>query len=178
MKVATMLGTAIAGIFLVGAILVDPVNAAPPYRAPVTAQLVLSYDRGPAGPPIEGTLTFTNVTTHTVSVNQCRGWFQVGLQSRTVPFNPSWGPPVGCESSAYHLPPGYTRFHVVLSTRYYACDAFYTQQAIPPGTAPCTKTGNSPPLPPGRYLAEVVTHGVTVKVIRPLAVALVAARNS
>ncbi len=134
MKVAKLLGTAIAGSLLVGAALVDPGSAAPPHRAPVTVQLVLSHNRGPAGPPIEGTLRFTNVTKHTVSVNQCRGWFQVGLQSRTIPFNPSWGPfPVRCTLSAYHLAPGHTRLHVVVSTRYYACDAFYRPHPIPPG---------------------------------------------
>jgi hypothetical protein len=125
-------------------------------RQPVTVKLQLNKTEFPAnGQSITAVVEVTNDSRSPVYiVGKCAPLFLVGLTNRTIPFNgstllPDCGPAV--------LKAGVTQYTLHLSADYPGCAE---QGGSPPDNADpyCLGTQDKPsipPLPPGRYKAEV-----------------------
>ncbi len=125
-------------------------------RAPLTIRLELAGNRIRAGRQIHGEALIDNTTGRKITVKACAadGWLIVGLTNSHVRFD-SVSPGIACNPSV-QLKPGLNSFPVTISTSYIAC----TQKSHPTVQLPLCTSSGMPPLPPGRYVTEVVTAGL------------------
>lgn len=123
---------------------------------PVTLRLRLDETTVRAGEPIKGVLVLTNSTSQTITVNQCAfdAWFVAGLTSKIntqiLSYPATNG--VGC-SPRLRFGPGQKQYPFTIHTTYTSCQA--GGQAGTASDPACTSTGTEPPLPAGRYDANV-----------------------
>jgi hypothetical protein len=142
---------------------------------PVEVHLTLATHQVVAGHQITGTVTLTNTSDHSITVNTCatNGWLAVGLSGHgTSP--PFFHTAVGCAPSV-RLSPGTHHFPVTVITTYGTC-----QEPEPAGNPPsalptCTVSNGrqtAPPLPAGTYSTQMQFVGLNGKTTPPNHVAV------
>ena len=151
-------------------------NRASPVPTAVTIEITLAHTRVTAGTTINGEAVLTNTTSGTIIVQSCAadGWFEVGLVSHQITFDPA-NPLVACPPSI-RLLPGANRFPLSVATTYQGC----TEPGGSPATdsPPCATRG-PPALPAGSYTTKIVACGLPAgtSTPRPVSVTLVSTRT-
>jgi hypothetical protein len=130
----------------------------PPTSPRIIARLHLDEVTVRSGVPIEGELVLTNTTGTAININQCPldDWFLPGLKSTSNPLVQSYpaSSGVGCNMKI-RIAAGVTRYPMTISTTYAACSSGGQTGTIV--TPACTSAGDEPPLPAGRYEADITS---------------------
>lgn len=133
--------------------------------ASVTAKLVLSHTTVTAGTTIKGTWIFTNTTANPILVSTCTKdiWDGVGLQTEQIPVSSTepLTPLLLCRPSL-ELSPGANRFPVQVSTSFVDYGPCYSPSSTTrtPLCHSLSRTGQPPPLPPGKYTTKFLIRGM------------------
>lgn len=130
-------------------------TATSPPAGALTIRIRLPSTTLVAGATVHGTLVVTNHTHTTFNLTHgCRPHWGVGLGSSTIPFSPAFT--TECASAPLLVPPGVNRLPFTLFVTYLRC--LMSGTGSTPDFPACVNGNQMPPLPPGRYQAQLVSE--------------------